>query len=232
MLGVDIRITSPNAKLVDELINTIVPRINKYVYGFDEDKLELLYDPIISVNDIIKKKKEDIDKKFSQKKYILSIGRLTKQKNFTLLIEFFKEINVKYPEYLLVILGEGEERLLLEKLIKSYDLNNKIFLMGHKKNVYKYLSNCECFILSSRWEDPGFVLVEASFLNVPKISSNCKNGPSEILENGKGGFLFENEFVTGYDSLLTETPSAFVSTTLPNITLTLFSLLKPLLGRI
>ena len=40
MLGVDIRITSPNAKLVDELINTIVPRIKKYVYGFDEDKLE------------------------------------------------------------------------------------------------------------------------------------------------------------------------------------------------
>ena len=64
--------------------------------------------------------------------------------------------------------------------------------MGYKENPYKYLSKAECFILSSLWEDPGFVLLEAAYLNIPIIASNCPNGPEEILQNGLGGFLFEN----------------------------------------
>ena len=53
-------------------------------------------------------------------------------------------------------------------------------------------NNCKCFLLCSLWEDPGFVLVEAGISNATVISSNCPNGPVEILENGKNGFLFES----------------------------------------
>ena len=58
--------------------------------------------------------------------------------------------------------------------------------------------NAKAFILSSLWEDPSFVLVEASYLNVPIISSNCKNGPEEILEYGKNGILFESNNQTSF----------------------------------
>ena len=58
--------------------------------------------------------------------------------------------------------------------------------------MYKYLLNANCFILTSLWEDPGFVILEAALSNTLIISSNCPNGPSEILCGGDYGFLFEN----------------------------------------
>ena len=54
------------------------------------------------------------------------------------------------------------------------------------------MKNAEAFILTSLWEDPGFVLVEAAMNNLFIISSNCKNGPTEFLENGRAGILFES----------------------------------------
>ena len=159
---------------------------------FPEDKLEILYDPIISVKDINKKKHEKLDKKFLKNEFILSIGRLTKQKNFKLLIKAFSNIVKKIPTIKLIILGEGEERTKLEKLIIDLRLQDKIFLPGHKTNVFNYLHNAKCFISSSLYEDPGFVLIEAGFLNKVVFAADSKTGPSEILDYSRRGFLFEN----------------------------------------
>ena len=65
-------------------------------------------------------------------------------------------------------------------------------MLGYKKNIHNLLKSCYCFILSSLWEDPGFVLIEAAANNAIIISSDCKSGPKEILDNGKGGFLFNS----------------------------------------
>ena len=64
--------------------------------------------------------------------------------------------------------------------------------MGYSENIFQYMKKAEAFILSSLWEDPGFVLIESAMSNLFIISSNCKNGPKEILLNGKGGLLFES----------------------------------------
>ena len=63
--------------------------------------------------------------------------------------------------------------------------------MGFSENIFSYMKKADAFILSSLWEDPGFVLIEAAFCNLFIISSDCKNGPKEILLNGKGGILFK-----------------------------------------
>ncbi len=123
---------------------------------------------------------------------IIGIGRLTRQKNFLLLIRAFKKILIKYPNYHLILLGEGEQEKLLTEEIVKLELQDKISLLGYQKNVYKYLLNSDCFILTSLWEDPGFVLIEAALANTLIISSNCPNGPNEILSNGQNGFLFQN----------------------------------------
>ena len=142
---------------------------------------------------MLKKKFEKIENsKIKDKKYIIGIGRLTKQKNFNLLINGFNQIKKKYHEYELIIIGEGEKKDELLKLIKSHGLEKEIHLVGFKNNVFKYLRKADCFILTSLWEDPGFVLIEAGLTNTIVISSNCKNGPEEILENGKNGYLFKN----------------------------------------
>ena len=64
--------------------------------------------------------------------------------------------------------------------------------MGYSNNIFQYMKNSQAFILSSLWEDPGFVLIEAAMCNSFIISSNCKNGPEELLNKGAGGLLFEN----------------------------------------
>ena len=86
---------------------------------------------------------------------------------------------------------EGEEEHKLKQIINENNLQKKVLLLGFKKNVYKYLNSCECFISTSKYEDPGASIVQAIFCNKFVISSNCKNGPSELLLNGNGGILFD-----------------------------------------
>lgn len=124
-------------------------------------------------------------------KYIVSIGRLTRQKNFNLLIEAFAEIKKIYREYKLIIIGDGEEKIDLKMLINKNNLNDDIFLIGFKKNIFNYLEFADCLISTALWEDPGFVLVEAGILNKLVISSNCFSGPVELF-NQNNGYLFAN----------------------------------------
>ena len=91
-----------------------------------------------------------------------------------------------------MILGDGEERNKLEKQIIDNKLQKNIFLIGHVNNVFKYFKKGEAFILSSLWEDVGFAMVEAALTNLFIISSNCPNGPTEFLSEGKYGVLFKN----------------------------------------
>tara|TARA_B100001057_G_scaffold175337_1_gene175973 strand:- start:16975 stop:18117 length:1143 start_codon:yes stop_codon:yes gene_type:complete len=158
---------------------------------FPVRKLEIMYDPVISVKHINKKKNEPLNEELKKIDYIIGIGRLTRQKNFKILIEGFNEINKKIQNLNLVILGEGEERKLLEKLIYKYNLDKKVHLIGYKDNIFNYLNNAKCFICPSLYEDPGFVIIEAGYLNKPVIAADSNTGPSDILDNSNRGFLFE-----------------------------------------
>ena len=106
------------------------------------------------------------------------------------MINFFKKVSNLYPYLNLVIIGEGEDKNKLKRLSTNFDIDQKIHFLGYQKNVFKYLLNAECFILTSLWEDPGFVLVEAALTNLPIISSKCPNGPEEIIKDN--GYLFKN----------------------------------------
>ena len=158
---------------------------------FRKEKMEVLRDPIIDLKEYRLKKIEKFNfEELKNKKYIIGIGRLTKQKNFDLMINFFKKISNTYPSLNLVIIGEGENKTKLKKLSINLSLEKRIYFLGYQKNIFKYLTRAECFILTSLWEDPGFVLVEAALAGVPIISSECPNGPKEIIQNN--GFLFQN----------------------------------------
>jgi glycosyltransferase involved in cell wall biosynthesis len=85
-------------------------------------------------------KKEQIEEHLDiNSKYIISIGRLTKQKNFILLINSFLQIKKKYKEYKLIILGDGEDFSNLNDLVNKSQMQNDILLLGFKKNVYKLI---------------------------------------------------------------------------------------------
>ena len=91
----------------------------------------------------------------------------------------------------MVIIGSGEEEEELLKLIVELKLEKYVILMKYKKNIFNYLNNSLFFILTSDWEDPGFVLVEAAICNKLILSSNVKNGPIEFVDNENNGILYE-----------------------------------------
>lgn len=117
------------------------------------------------------------------RKTILGIGRLSKQKDFETLIRAFYRFG-DFENYKLVILGDGQEKENLEELIKKLKIEKHIYLNGFVSNPYKFLKDCELFVLSSRYEGLPNVLIEALFLNSIAISTKCKSGPKEILQEG------------------------------------------------
>ena len=167
---------------------------------FDREKLHYLPDAIIKIENL--KKKVDLPTEFNlikNKKVILSVGRLTKQKNFSYLINEFSEFLKINDDFVLFILGEGEDKKKLSQLIENKGLKEKIFLLGFKKNVYNFMKNSEIFVLSSLWEEVGFVMIEAAICNTFIISSDCPNGPKEFLNYGKNGIMYKSN---SKDSLL------------------------------
>ena len=165
---------------------------------FDKYKCHVLNDPILEVRKFKELKKKKIENQITGTKYIINIGRLSNQKNQSFLIKAFKKILEKDNSFDLIILGEGELKNELKILSKKLKIDNKIFFLGHVDNVFKYLSNSKYFILTSRWEDPGFVLLEAAFTRTTIISADCPNGPREILDNGRGGFIFKSNDINNF----------------------------------
>tara|TARA_Y100000590_G_scaffold444552_1_gene575455 strand:- start:1594 stop:2745 length:1152 start_codon:yes stop_codon:yes gene_type:complete len=178
-------ITCPTEALRSELISNKI---------FPLEKIFYLQDAIIDIKDYLKNTNKKINEDFlpKNKKIVLAAGRLTRQKNFQYLIEEFKKFSESNNDYILVILGEGELEQYLQKKILDEKLADKIYLLGRKENVYSYMKISEIFVLSSLWEEVGFVIVEAALNNLFIISSDCPNGPSEFLNFGKNGILFKS----------------------------------------
>lgn len=176
-------ITTPTEITKNDLINKNI---------FKEKKIFLLRDPVIEVSNINKMKSFALDEKFLKKEsFYLSIGRLTNQKNFEFLIKEFSRISHKLKVNQLCIIGDGEKKQYLQKLIVQNKMEDKIRLLGYKNNPYKYLFNCKALISTSLYEDPGFAIIEAFYLNKPVISSNAENGPKEMSEIHNIGYFFK-----------------------------------------
>ena len=177
-------ITCPTKDLIEQL---------KELKIFQNESIVYLPDAIINIKDFISQLKNSFDQNIkNKKKYFISVGRLTKQKNFSYLIDEFYEFSKKNSEIDLLIFGEGEEKNNLMRLLKKKNLLERVSLMGYTSKIYLYMKNADAFILSSLWEEPGFVLIEAAMSNLFIISSDCPNGPKEFLKNGEAGLLFES----------------------------------------
>ena len=165
--------------------------VNSFAFKREFDKKfnivsKCIYNPFlrIKLNKNIKKK---IYKKKSLK--ILTIGRLTKQKDHITLLKAAKLINLNLnPEVL--IIGKGQEFRNLKNFIDNNNLHGRVKLLGYKSEPYNFIKNCDIFILTSKFEGLPNVLLEAQFFKKYIISSDCPTGPREILLNGKAGDLF------------------------------------------
>ena len=162
----------------------------KNIFKIPEEKIIRLYNPFDI--DRVKKGKEIIkeeDKKYLKEDYIVAVSRLVKEKGRIDLVEIYNKLYKDGVQEKLYILGEGPAREELEKRIKELKLEDKIILVGQKKNPLPWIKNAKIFVHTSYSEGLPTVFLESMILGTPVITYDCPTGPKDILGDNKYGVL-------------------------------------------
>lgn len=158
--------------------------------GLSSNRLTVIYNPVVTP-ELTAKAAAPLDHVWfaeGEPPVILSVGRLTRQKDHETLLRAFALLRQRVPARLL-ILGEGEERPRLETLAGELGIRSAVEFRGFEMNPFAFMARAGLFVLSSRWEGFGNVLVEAMACGVGVVSTDCPSGPAEILQNGAFGRL-------------------------------------------
>ena len=124
-----------------------------------------------------------------ENKKIISVGRLSYEKGYDILIDVWNIISKKYPDWILEIYGEGSERENLQNKINKLGLEKSFLLKGATKDIQdKYLES-SIYVMSSRYEGMPMVLLEAMACGLPAVSFDCPCGPKDIIKNNEDGFI-------------------------------------------
>ena len=188
-------------KLKDKIIKVLIKityRFSDYIISISKElgkdleklcnkKVNTIYNPSFDKS-IFKQANKKILQKDS--KIILNVARFEKQKNHLMLLESFKKIHNKM-EVKLILIGYGSEKKNILEYINRNNLKKKVLLISDSKNIFSYFKIADLFVLTSIYEGFGNVLVEAGIFKIPIISTNCKSGPKEILNNGQFGDLVD-----------------------------------------
>ena len=158
--------------------------------GLPRDRVEVIYNPVITPEIVALARQAPDHPWFApgQPPVILGVGRLTRQKDFPTLIRAFAEVRQRRSARL-IILGEGEDRPVLEALVAELGLGEAVALPGFRDNAMAYIAGAAMFVLSSAWEGLPTVLIEALAAGTRVVSTDCPSGPREILEDGRLGSL-------------------------------------------
>lgn len=154
-----------------------------------QKRAQLLVIPNVIRADLMGKR--DLKPVLNRPKQVLFIGRLARQKQVPELIEIWNRIEKQYPDWKLIIVGDGVERVLVEEKIQNYGLKN-VQLEGKQREIRSYCENSQILLLTSRFEGFPLVLLEGLQFGLTEISFDCPCGPKEIIENANNGYIIDN----------------------------------------
>lgn len=165
--------------------------------GLERGAIDVIYNPVVT-DELLKKSREPCDHEWFSDTIpvVVAVGRFVPQKDLPCLIRAFRVLRNRRRARL-VVLGDGPERRRLSELVERLDLESSVDMPGFVENPVKYMARGSVFVLSSRWEGLGNVLIEALASGVPVVSTDCPHGPSEILKDGRYGRLVEVGDVEG-----------------------------------
>lgn len=184
------------SKGISKLLKLLCNRANGYVFQTESIKDWYIKSKLRVRNTIIPNaiNPEFIGTRYSEKRNdeIIAVGRLSKQKNFQLLIDAFAIVHKSYPNYKLLIYGEGDERKELQEKIIKNKLEKNVFLKGNVKNIKEKIFKSKIFVLSSNYEGMPNALIEAMVLGLSCISTDCDGGGAKyLIKDGYNGILIE-----------------------------------------
>lgn len=159
-------------------------------FGMPPGKIEVIYNPMVT-RDFEERARRCPEHSWlgpEQPPVFLGAGRLSGQKDFVTLVEAFAQVRSRIP-CRLIILGEGEQRPLIEARALQLNVRDDVDLPGYVSDPLPWMAAADAFVLSSRYEGLGNVLVEAMAVGTTLVSTDCPSGPSEILEGGRLGRL-------------------------------------------
>ncbi len=171
-----------------------------------EAKMRVINNPVYN-DEIQRRASESIDHPWlreGEKPFFLAVGRLSEQKGFDVLLRAFSAVR-KYVDCRLIILGDGEDREMLERIAVEGGARDDISLPGFSANPYAFMARAAAFVLSSRWEGFPNALVEAMACGAPIIATDCPSGPREILQDGRFGRLVAVDDLPGLTAALHDT---------------------------
>lgn len=155
--------------------------------GMPAERITAIKNPVTTA-DMIREAKAAVDHPWMRDDFdepvVISVGRLTKNKDHQTLLKAFRLINDEVPSRLL-ILGEGPERPTLERAIAETGLLDRVQLPGFVDRPWAWMAKSSLFVLSSFAEGSGNVLTEAMSVGIPVVSTDCPSGPNEILDGGR-----------------------------------------------
>lgn len=164
-------------------------------FGLSPNNVRTIYNGL-DLGDLNKRSREtlqDDDGVFHEGTvHFISMGRLTEQKGFDLLIKAFSHTRKKI-DCRLVIIGDGELSTALKQLARDRMVEADVVFAGWKTNPFPYLAAADVFVMSSRYEGFPNALMEAMAAGLPVVSTDCPSGPAELLSGGRYGFLVPNE---------------------------------------
>jgi glycosyltransferase involved in cell wall biosynthesis len=140
----------------------------------------------------------------SDRKVVISAGRLEPQKGFDRLVPAYASIAAAHPDWRLQIFGNGNSRAELSAQISDLDAEPGIALMGFSNALYGEMAHAAIYVMSSRFEGFPMVLLEAMGLGLPVISFDCRNGPADLIEHGRNGLLVPEGDVAGLAAAMSE----------------------------
>jgi len=164
---------------------------HNYFKKMDSRKMQVIYNPL-EIDKILELKSEKIDEPFwenNEKRKIISVGRLERQKGHKFLFDAISIVNQELGSVELIILGKGKEEEALREYAEKIGILNNVKFMGFKANPYKYIAHSDVFVLSSLWEGFANVITEAMACGTPVVATDCPSGPREIINNGVNGVL-------------------------------------------
>ncbi len=120
---------------------------------------------------------------------LVAAGRITEQKNYDMMIDAVKIVSKDYPDVCLKIYGEGDLTEKLSEKIKKCGLSENVFLMGRSSKLYEEYIKNDVFLMSSDYEGMPNALAEAMSVGLLCVSTDCKTGPRDLIDNEENGFL-------------------------------------------